>query len=57
MASTTQKVFHKGDKIVKLSFFGLPWTNSNQEPPLISTKALPQITLEEMNLLTQVAKF
>ena len=30
--------------------------NISQKPSLISTKALPQITLEEMNLLTHIAK-
>ena len=62
MASTTQIVFHKRDKIVNL-IFGSHRTHSNHFSSLISTKALPRITLEEMNLLSHfelqplVAKF
>ena len=45
--------FPKGDKIVKLSFFGSPGTYI-AETPLTSTKALPRISLEEMNLLSHI---
>ena len=54
--------FSKGDKMVNL-IFGSHRTHSNHFSTLIFTKALPRITLEEMNLLTHdevqplVAKF
>ena len=52
MASTTQNIFHKGDKRVTF-IFGSQRTICNQKQ-LISTKALPRISLEEMNLLSHV---
>ena len=45
-ASTTQNVFYKGDKVVNL-IFGSHRTHSNHLSSNFSTKALPQITLEE----------
>ena len=53
MASTTQKVFHKRDKIVNF-IFGSQRTHSNQLSSFISTKAPHRITLEEMNPLSHV---
>ena len=52
MASTTQNVFWKRDNRVTF-IFGSQRTICNQKQ-LISTKALPRITLEEMNLLPTV---
>ena len=50
MASTTQNIFWKRDKGVTFSF-GSHWTKNSTKIHLISTQALPRITLEEMNLL------